>query len=210
VYCGTGASCGEATAAVGDCCKSSNVVYRVSVDGTETDSFVHADAKAIADKNNTEVHFVVAGTTYPSENDARMALTKAIYDRIGNLTTVAYNVNGETTHCAQTASAKAAACETKTAVMYQVANHTFESQEAADAFKAKVVAAMEGVMLVDATGAKVEGCAVSHCEAAKTAEKVDAKKASTFVVAGKTVADPFEANLIAAQERLRAILSTDA
>lgn len=203
-----GMVCG-ATAPVGECCKSTNVLYRVNVDGQTNDVFTFADAKTLAEKNHADVQFVVADNTYPTENDARMALTKSIYDRIGDLTTVAYNVNGETLHCAQTASAKATSGEQKTQVMYQVANHTFESQEAAEAFKAKVMAAMENVVLMDASGAKIDGCAVSYCEKAKTAGKPE-KTATTFVVAGKTVEDPFEANLIAAQERLRAVLSIDA
>lgn len=188
------ACCAAKTGLTAKACATTHVVYRVG----ETDTFDRNEAMVMAEAQGAPVQFVAAGSTYPDENAAKMAMTQAIYARLDEMLTVATTVGGESYACG--VSAAKTAEKTGAPMHFVVASHEFDSKEAADSYLARVRAAVDAIKLLDAEGKTVEGCAVSHC---KTTGK------TAFVLGGQTIECPVTANYMAAQAKMAAVASTD-
>ena len=192
-----GMSCSSAkamTASAGHC-KSTHVVYLVG----ETETFDAAEARAMAEKSGEAVKFVAAGASYEDESAAKMAMTKAMHARLGEMLTVSTSVGGESYSCA-TSAAKTAEKSGKP-VRFVVANHEFESKEAAQAYLVKAKAAVDAVALVDASGEAVNGCAMSYAKD---------KGATAFKLGDQEIHCPVTANYTAAQAKIAALMAMDA
>ena len=109
------------------------MAYRV---GDETTTCVKT-AGAMASETNTEMHFVVNGAEFASQEQAMMAHGKQLEGMMMNLVRVQYAVSGECVSCPTEAKALAASCETKT-LQYQVGPATFDNAE--DAINASIMA----------------------------------------------------------------------
>jgi hypothetical protein len=217
-----GAGCGSAAMAASGCCAGgaksasagcmtsagacdltkcgmSNIEYRVSVDGHDMKTFDREKAFAFAQASNVPVRFYVKETAYQNEAEANMALLTTMRERMNELLTLQYVVDGQAMKCSKTASEMASACQDKK-MAYRVASREFASQQEAESYLHKLQAAVAAVKVVDSNGKPVDGCAASH------AKQCGDKKVS-FKVGDQVAADPMDANLLRTREQLRIILT---
>ena len=178
-----------------------NVQYRVSADGHEMKTFDRAKAFAFAEAAQVPIHFYVMDTAYDSESDANTALLTSLRQRMNDLLTMQYVVNGEAVKCGKSASDMASSCQGK--VTYRVAAHDFAERAAAEAYMQRLQAAIASVKVMDPDGKPVEGCAASHA-------KQCGNKNLTFKVGDEVAGDAVTANVLQAREQLRLILTAQA
>jgi hypothetical protein len=201
-----GASCAsKASMASANCspeeCSARKIVYTASFGEKDKWTTDRAEATAWAEKGAT-VQYMAAGKTFSDEHDAAQTLATALYTEMQELMTVAYAVEGEVMHCAKTAEAKAVSAGCASKMKYTVAGREFASQQDAEKHLEKVQMRLASVAkLMDDKGNPVEGCAVGH-----------SKKAGdcTFVFGDQKIEDPTIANVAVLQERVQAILDTEA
>lgn len=182
-------------------CSTRKIVYTASFGEKEKWTTDRTKATAWAEKGAT-VQYMAAGKSYGDEHEAAQALVTSLHTEMQELMTVAYAVEGEVMHCAQTAEAKAVAAGCASKMKYTVAGREFASKQDAEQHLEKVQARLASLTaLVDDKGNAVEGCAVGH-----------AKKAGdcTFVLGDQKTDDPVIANVMSLQARVQTILDTEA
>lgn len=207
-YCPGGAQSASAgcMTSAGSCdlsqCCMSNVQYRVSVDGHEMKTFDREKAFAFAEASHVPVQFYVKDTAYENEAEANTALLTSMRERMSELLTLQYVVDGQAMKCNQSASEMASTCHEKQ-MTYRVASRDFASREEAQNYLTRLQNAVAAVKVVDSNGKPVDGCAASHA-------KQCGEKEATFKVGDQVAADPMSANLMRTREQLRIILSSQA